>query len=83
MLNCTVNAYNATKTVFIRRYASVLFNNAGEQLHSITAFYKIFMFLGTSMVTNIITIFTGLAGLIHVQAEYKVGCSDKDLTRGR
>ena len=66
-----MNAYNATKIVFIRRYASIIFNNAAEQLHNIAAFYKTFKFSGTSVIANIITKFTGLAGLIHVPAGYK------------
>ena len=40
------------------------------------------MFLKASMVTNIITIFTGLAHLIHVQAGHEAGCFNRNLTRG-
>ena len=32
------------------------------------------MFLRVSMVTNIITILTGLVGLIHVQSGHEAGC---------
>ena len=35
------------------------------------------------MVKNIIINFTGLVGLIHVQAGYEAGCFDRDLDRGR
>ena len=41
-----------------------------------------FVFLRVSMMTNIITIFTGLAGLIHVQTGHEASCFNRDLTRG-
>ena len=41
------------------------------------------MFLRASMVANIITIFTGLADLIHVQAGHEAGCFNRDLTIDR
>ena len=61
-----LNAYNLTKIVFIRRYASIIFNNGAGQLLNITAFYKTFMFLRIFIVTNINTKFTVLAGLTHM-----------------
>ena len=77
-----MNAYNATKIVFICRYPSIIFSNAPEQLHYITEFCKTFMFPKTSMVTNTITKFTGLPGLIHMQAGYEAGCFNSYLARG-
>lgn len=41
-----------------------------------------FYVLRTSMVTNIFTKFTGLAGLIHMQAGHDVSCFNIDLTKG-
>ena len=41
------------------------------------------MFLRTSMVTYIITTFTGLAGLIHVETGHEAEYFNRDLTRGR
>ena len=61
-----LNAYNLTKIVFIRRYASIIFNNAAGQLLNITAFYKTFVFLRIFIVTNINKKFTVLAGLTHM-----------------
>ena len=35
------------------------------------------------MAINIITKFTGLAGLIHVQGGHEASCFNKDMARGR
>ena len=49
---------------------------ANNNLHNI-------YFSRTPMVKNIIINFTGLVGLIHVQAGYEAVCFDRDLDRGR